>query len=308
MAIPDFQSLMLPALQHIASCKTEIRVLDLSRALAAKFALTEDELRRQLPSGRAPMFYNRVQWAVFHMRKAGLLNTPKRAHVVATERGHELLLRNVDRIDLRLLGEFPEFRTFRAGSTEPQDALARASHDRTETETPAEAMEHNFHSLRTALATDLLDRVKAATPDFFEQLVVELLVKMGYGGSRSDAGEALGRSGDEGIDGIIKEDRLGLDAIYIQAKRWKDKPVGRPDIQQFAGALSGQGAHKGIFLTTSRFTDDAREFIKRISTKIVLVDGELLANLMIDHGIGVSTETTYEIKRIDSDYFSDTEI
>jgi restriction system protein len=244
---------------------------------------------------------------VFHLRKAELLSTPRRAHVAITERGLELLGRGVERIDLRVLGEYPEFQAFRAksGRTDQQGDESVVEPVADKGATPLESIEENHRRLRRALADDLLERIKTASPAFFEQLVVELLVKMGYGGSRSDAGEALGRSGDEGIDGIIKEDRLGLDAIYIQAKRWKDKSVGRPDIQQFAGALAGRGAHKGIFLTTSRFTGDARDFVKNLNTKIALIDGEELAALMIDHGLGVSTVATFEIRRVDSDYFDE---
>jgi restriction system protein len=307
MAIPDFQSMMLPALRYAADRKATVSIRELSHALAQQFQLSAEELKAQLPSGRAPQYYNRLQWAVFHLRKAELLRTPRRAHVAITERGQELLRRGVERVDLRVLGEYPEFQAFRAKSSrtdqQGEDTAVEQATDKAET--PLESIEDNYRRLRRALADDLLERIKAASPVFFEQLVVELLVKMGYGGSRSDAGKALGRSGDEGIDGIIKEDRLGLAAIYLQAKRWKDKSVGRPDIQQFAGALAGRGAHKGIFLTTSRFTGDARDFVKNLSTKIALIDGEQLADLMIDHGLGVSTVATYEIRRVDSDYFDE---
>ena len=206
---------------------------------------------------------------------------------------------------MRLLGGFPEFQAFRAKrdsnqSDEEVKTVAEA--------TPLEAIENGYQYLRASLAADLLDKVKSCTPAFFERLVVELLVKMGYGGSRADAGKALGRSGDGGIDGIIKEDRLGLDAIYTQAKRWADKPVGRPEVQQFQGALSGHGAVKGIFMTTSQFTKEAREYAAGLrNSKIILIDGEELAELMIDQDIGVSTAATYEVKRIDSDYFSEEE-
>lgn len=302
MAIPDFQSLMLPALRYVASKQGEVPVRDVGAALASEFGLTEDELQKLLPSGRAPMFYNRVQWAIFHMRKAGLLATPKRAFLSITSRGNELLAKKPKRVDLRVLGEYPEFQEFRAkkreddGETESKEAPSER--------TPLEAIESGYQSLRGALATDLLDRVKSCSPAFFENLVVELLLKMGYGGSRTDAGKAIGRSGDGGIDGIIKEDRLGLDTIYLQAKRWTDKPVGRPDVQQFQGALSGHGAAKGIFITTSHFTKDAAEYAAGLrNSKIVLIDGEELADLMMDHGIGVATAATYEVKRLDSDYF-----
>jgi restriction system protein len=302
MAIPDFQSLMLPALRYVASKQGEVPVRDVGAALASEFGLTEDELQKLLPSGRAPMFYNRVQWAIFHMRKAGLLATPRRAFLSMTARGSELLAKKPKRVDLRVLGEYPEFQEFRNKKREDEDDTE--GKESPSEKTPLEAIESGYQSLRGALAADLLDRVKTCSPSFFENLVVELLLKMGYGGSRADAGKALGRSGDGGIDGIIKEDRLGLDTIYLQAKRWTEKPVGRPDVQQFQGALSGQGAAKGIFITTSQFTKDAVEYAAGLrNSKIVLIDGEELADLMIDHGIGVATAATYEVKRLDSDYF-----
>lgn len=305
MAIPDFQSLMLPALRFVASKPGEIPVREVSNALAKEFELTEEELNRQIPSGRAPQFYNRVQWAITHLRKAALFSTPKRACVSITPRGREVLAKKLARVDLRLLGGFPEYQAFRTKrATEGKDEEPKAVDEAT----PLEALENGYQSLRAALATDLLERIKGCSPAFFERLVIELLVKMGYGGSRADAGKALGRSGDGGVDGIIKEDRLGLDAIYTQAKRWTDKPVGRPEVQQFQGALSGHGAVKGIFITTSQFTKEAADYAASLrNSKIVLIDGEELAELMIEHGIGVATAATYEVKRIDSDYFSEEE-
>lgn len=305
MPIPDFQNLMLPSLRFVASKAGEVRVRDVATALADEFKLTEEELKERLPSGRARRFYNRVQWGVFHLRKAGLLATPRRAFLAITQRGKDVLAENPKRVDLRLLSTIPEFQQFR--SSKRDNGGDAETPENSATKTPLEALENGYQSLRSALADDLLEQVKNCSPSFFEQLVVELLVKMGYGGSRADAGKALGQTGDEGIDGIIKEDKLGLDAIYIQAKRWKDTSVGRPAIQQFAGALAGQGAHKGIFITTSQFTSDARAFVSKVNSKIVLIDGEELAELMIDYGIGVATAVTYEIKRIDSDYFAEEE-
>lgn len=207
---------------------------------------------------------------------------------------------------MRLLATFPEFQAFRA--KRPEGEVGNNSVETATDTTPLEALESGYQSLRTALAADLLEKVRGCTPAFFENLVIELLVKMGYGGSRVDAGRALGRSGDGGIDGIIKEDRLGLDFIFIQAKRWTDKTVGRPEVQQFAGALAGHGAGKGIFLTTSHFTKEAMDYAAGLrNSKIVLIDGDELAELMIDHGIGVATAATYEVKRIDSDYFAEGE-
>lgn len=299
---------MLPTLRYVATKSGEVPVREVSEVLAKQFKLTDEELRRLLPSGRAPLFYNRVQWAITHLRKAALFTTPKRGHVSVTQRGADLLAKNPERIDMRLLARFPEFAKFRE---KKQDAADNSENNDTETtsgKTPLEILESSHQSLRAALATDLLDRVRNCSPSFFERLVIELIVKMGYGGSQADAGRALGRSGDGGIDGIIKEDRLGLDTIYTQAKRWTEKPVGRPEVQQFQGALSGHGASKGIFLTTSYFTKEAMDYAAGLkSSKIVLIDGEDLAELMIDHGIGVATAATYQVRRIDSDYFEEEE-
>jgi restriction system protein len=306
MAIPDFQSLMLPALRYVANKTGDVPVREISEVLSKEFNLTDEDLNKLLPSGRAPQFYNRVQWAITHLRKAGLFATPRRACVSITQRGREVLAKKPKRVDMRLLSEFPEFQQFRskkADEDEDSENNGAASG-----KTPLEILESGHQSLRSALATDLLDRVRNCTPSFFERMVIELLLKMGYGGSRTDAGKALGRSGDGGIDGIIKEDRLGLDTIYTQAKRWTDKPVGRPEVQQFQGALAGHGAGKGIFITTSYFTKEAIDYAAGLrNSKIVLIDGEELAELMIDHGIGVATAATYEVKRIDSDYFAEGE-
>jgi restriction system protein len=307
MPVPDYQSFMLPVLRFAElTPAAAIPVKVLVDAMAAEFRLSETDLREMLPSGTSTTLGSRVGWACTYLKKAGLLAAPKRSHIQITERGRDVLKTKPKTVNTEFLKRFPEFVAFQN--------KAKATSD-TPTETPAAFSEQAPHdliatgykSLRAALAGDLLERVKSCTPGFFEVLVIELLLKMGYGGSRADAGKALGRTGDEGIDGIIKEDRLGLDTIYIQAKRWKENSVGRPAIQQFAGALAGQGAHKGIFITTSRFTDDARSFVAKVNSKIVLIDGEELAELMIDNGIGVSTAATYEVKRIDSDYFSDAE-
>ncbi len=205
---------------------------------------------------------------------------------------------------MRLLSGFPEFQAFRSKRHDVDDDSQNG--ETTFGKAPLEVLESGHQILRAALATDLLDRVRNCTPSFFERLVIELLLKMGYGGSRIDAGKALGRSGDGGIDGMIKEDRLGLDTIYTQAKRWTDKAVGRPEVQQFQGALAGHGAGKGIFITTSYFTKEAIDYAAGLrNSKIVLIDGEELAELMIDHGIGVATAATYEVKRVDSDYFAE---
>jgi restriction system protein len=231
------------------------------------------------------------------MKKAGLLDTPRRGNIAITSRGREVLSSAPKRIDVAFLQQFPEFVEFRAVRRDKPPEPPPI-------ETPEEVLEDAIQTLRDNLASDLLKQVRSSSPHLFEKVVVELLVKMGYGGSLKDAGQAVGRSGDEGIDGIIKEDRLGLDIIYIQAKRWANT-VPRPEIQKFAGALQGQRAKKGVFITTSDFTKDAREYASKIDSKIILIDGEQLAQYMIDHNIGVAPVGSYEVKRVDSDYFAE---
>jgi restriction system protein len=290
-------------LQTIADNKTHIfgEVVD---TLAAKFKLTEDELRILLPSGRYPTFRSRVGWARVYMLKAGLLSSPKRGHLNITPAGQKALSDKPSKIDVHFLRKFPSFIDFQSskkedGATNEQDIVVAETKI-----SPEEQIESAYAQLKRALASELLARIAAAAPDFFERLVVELLLKMGYGGSRQDAGRAIGRSGDGGIDGIINEDRLGLDSIYLQAKRWEN-PVGRPEIQKFAGALAEHRAKKGVFITTSTFTKEALASATKHDARIVLIDGEKLATLMIDHGLGVTLEASYEVKRIDSDYFSE---
>lgn len=303
MPIPDYQSIMLPLLKLAATNPAgELSLQETINTLGEKLGLTEEERRHLLPSGRQYTFVNRVGWAATYMRKAGLLETTRRGFFKISQRGLDVVAKNPPTINVKFLEQFSEFVEFKSIRNERNDG---ASDEVAETRTPEESLESEYQKIRNNLASQLLERIKQASPAFFEKLVVELLVKMGYGGSRSDAGKAVGKSGDGGIDGIIKEDRLGLDVIYIQAKRWDGNTVGRRDVQQFAGALQGQRASKGIFLTTSKFTNEAHEYVSKIGSKIVLIDGEQLAQLMIDHNVGVSLSTTYEIKRIDSDYFTE---
>jgi restriction system protein len=299
MPIPDFQSLMLPLLQHFADGEEHANQETMD-ALAKGLQLTEGERGQLLPSGKQTIFTNRVAWAKSHFKQAGLLDAPRRGVYRLTERGREVLHRHTGPITLRFLDQFPEHRAFR--SQTKADVQVEDSQP-SNTLTPQEYIESGYQQMRTTLATDLLTRVKECSPDFFERLVIELLLAMGYGGSRQEAGQAVGKSGDGGIDGIIKEDRLGLDVIYIQAKRWEGI-VGRPEVQKFAGALQGQRARKGIFLTSSAFTKEAVAFAAAIESKIVLIGGEELVALMIDHNIGVTPVASYEIKRIDTDYFT----
>ncbi len=293
---------MLPLLEYCSDQK-EHALREVREALADVFKLTEDERRRLLPSGKAPVFYSRIHWARTYLVKAELLESPRRGFVKITQRGLDVLSENPSELNAKYLERYPEFMAFKhPDMSKAEDAASKVE---SETDrTPAEVLEEGYQEIRSALASELLDEIKGCSPEFFEKLVVDLLVRMGYGGSRQDAGRAIGRSGDGGIDGIIKEDRLGLDIVYIQAKRWENT-VGRPEIQKFAGALQGCRARKGVFITTSGFSRDALDYAKMIDSKIALVDGQHLAELMIDHNLGVDLADTYEIKKIDLDYFSE---
>jgi len=301
--IPDFQSLMLPLLKYLGDGK-EHQLQETIDAMARQFGLTPEERREVLPSGRQPIIDNRVGWARTYMKKAGLIEATRRSYFEITERGLQVLRENPKEINVRYLKRFPEFMEFQALKREKEELKEEEGIEAKELLTPEERIESAYQSLRQNLATELVQQVKNCSPSFFEKLVIDLLISMGYGGTRKDAGEAIGRSGDEGIDGIIKEDRLGLDIVYIQAKRWEN-PVSRPEIQKFAGALMGRKAKKGIFITTSAFTKDARDYAEKIESKIVLIDGETLAQLMIDHNIGVSSIASYILKKMDIDYFSE---
>lgn len=305
MSIPDFQTVMLPVLRFAAD-GNEHTPRAAMEYLANEFGLTDADRRQLLPSGQQSTFDNRVHWAIFHLKHAMLLQGSRRGYFRITQRGQQTLVSGIQRVDLRYLAQFPEWVEFRAeGRKHAQNgAIPVEQVEDTVQHTPAELLEDSYQRLRRELVDELLDQVKNSSPTFFERLVVALLVKMGYGGSLKDAGEAIGRSGDGGIDGIIKEDPLGLDIIHVQAKRW-DKTVGRPDIQQFAGALQGRRARKGVFLTTSDFSREARDYVANIESKIVLIDGEQLATLMIEHDVGVSPVASYVLKKVDSDYFSE---
>jgi len=302
MAIPDYQATMLPFMQ-LAGDKAEHSLREAIETLASEFKLTEQERRELLPSGKQEIFVNRVGWARTYLNRAGLIQSPRRGFFQITERGLNVLKQKPAKIDAKFLQQFEEFRAFKALRHEPENKSDKEEESEQQ-RTPQEALEQAYQNLRADLAAEILSQIKQSPPSLFERLVVELVVKMGYGGSRKDAGQAIGKSGDEGIDGIIKEDRLGLDIIYLQAKRW-EATVGRPEIQKFAGALQGQRARKGIFITTSDFSRDAEEYAAKIENKIVLIDGEQLAQLLIDHNIGVTPVSNFEIKKIDSDYFTE---
>lgn len=304
MAIPDFQTIMLPLLQ-LSSDSNIHYIHDAVNQLADEFELSEEERTKLLPSGQQPIFYNRVGWARTYLKKAGLLEDPKRGYFQITSRGKEVLDDNPSRIDMKFLRKFPEYIEFRETVRETTDE--EVQEEDLEGLTPEEALENAYQRIHRDLSEELLTYVLGSTPGFFEKLVVELLVKMGYGGSQREAARAVGQSGDEGIDGIIDEDRLGLDTIYVQAKKWnKSASIGRPEIQKFVGALQGKRAKKGIFITTTSFSKEAREYASNIDTKVVLIDGSRLTNLMIDYGVGVTPRTQYELKELDTDYFGET--
>jgi restriction system protein len=301
MPVPDFQTILLPLLE-LTGDGQEHSLSEAVEVAAEMYELTPEELRELIPSGRMTRIYSRVAWAKTHLAKAGLVSTTGRGRFCITERGQIVLSDRPSHIDVDFLRQFPEYLKFqpvrsKSGATQATEEVEKA-------EDPYETLGIVYQNLRRTLAEDLLERIKQSTPRFFEQLVIDLLVAMGYGGSWKDAAQAVGQSGDEGIDGIIKEDKLGLDVIYVQAKKW-DTTVGSPAVQAFAGSLDGQRAKKGVFITTSNFSKSAKDFVDRIEKRIVLIDGQQLAQLMIDHNLGVTDVTSYEIKKVDSDYFDE---
>jgi restriction system protein len=303
--IPSYEAIMLPLLKMLSDGQ-EHSLQEADYFLSDQFNLTEDERRELLPSGQQPVFRNRLGWARTYMKKAGLLSTPRRAHFKITERGIELLKEKPKEITSQFLTKYQEFVDFKSikRTKENGDESEENHYDITTDKTPEESLEYAYQKLRSELAKEVLDVVKNCSPAFFEKLVIDLLIRMGYGGSRKDAGQALGRSGDGGIDGIVKEDKLGLDTIYLQAKRWENSvPV--KEIRDFTGALASKKARKGIFITTSTFPPSVYEFVTQVEYKIVLIDGEQLANLMIENNVGLSTINEYQVKRIDTDYFEE---
>jgi restriction system protein len=304
MPIPDYQTFMLPFLKLAADGK-EHSMQDAYRNLSDQFGLTEDEKKIMLPSGLQSIVNNRIGWAKTYLKKSRLIESPKRGVFKITARGVDVLKRNPSHIDLDLLKQFPEFIEFKNFKNPKEQSGMTEVSTQANIKNPEEAIEDSFEEINSSLVSEILDTVKNASPAFFEKLVIDLLLKMGYGGSRKDAGQAIGQAGDEGIDGIIKEDRLGLDIIYIQAKRWGNTVIGRPDIQKFAGALQGKRAKKGIYITTSRFSKEAVDYANQIDSKIILIDGEVMTKLMLEHNVGVSVSKIYEIKKVDHDYFEE---
>ena len=298
MPIPDYQAIMLPLLKFAAD-KKEHSLRESVDILANQFLLTEEEKKEVLPSGTEGRFYNRVSWARTYLKKAELLYYPRRGFFAITQRGIELLSSQPQNINAKFLERYDKFVQFiKVKNSSSIDNVV----EKTTIETPEEILEAAHQKIQENLSKEILENIKKCSPYFFESLVIDLLISMGYGGSKKEAGQALKRSGDEGIDGIIKEDRLGLDIIYIQAKRWENN-VGRPEIQKFAGALQGQRAKKGIFITTSDFTKGAIDYVTRIDSKIILVDGNRLTELAIEHNVGVTPIAKYEVKKVDFDYF-----
>lgn len=299
MAVPDFQSWFLPLLKRLADGKDH-GMSELYQVLAEDMALSAEDRAQLLKSGAQLVYENRIAWARTYLKKAGLVEAPSRGIVRITERGKSMLAKPPEKLNVKFLRQFPEFvefHTYKPDTTSPSTPAVEASQ-----ESPLDALERVHSELEQQLAEDILERVKKAPPAFFERLVVDLLLAMGYGGSREDAGKTIGKSGDGGIDGVINEDRLGLDVLYIQAKRW-EQAVGRPVVQAFAGSLEGVRARKGVLITTSSFTSDAQQYVRQIEKKIVLIDGATLATLMIQHNVGVGIEVAYQVKKLDSDYF-----
>jgi len=302
MTIPDYQSIMLPLLKY-AGDNQEHTIREAIDHIADIFKLTEEDRKEVLPSGSQYIIDNRVGWARTYLKKAGLLESPKRSYFKITSLGLDVLKKNPTEINVKFLEQFPLFIEFRNTKKE-KDENEEHEVETGSTQTPQELLEYGYQKIKKDLSQELLGYVKQSSPRFFERLVVELLLSMGYGGSRKDAGQAIGQSGDGGIDGIIKEDKLGLDVIYLQAKRWENV-VGSKEIRNFVGSLVGQKANKGVFITTSGFTKDALEYVKTITHKVILIDGEMLTQLMIENNIGVSKVISYDIKKIDSDYFAE---
>lgn len=301
MPIPTFEAIMFPLLNCIRDGNIHINK-NVEKELAATFNLSEKERSEILQSGKQTRFNNRFGWAVVYLKKAGLITSDKRGTCKITEKGLNVLKENPDKIDVSYLKQFQEFNQFLSKiSKKDEEETANIITDKN----PEELLEDNYNIIHSTLADELIEKVKSCSPEFFERLVIDLIVGMGYGGSRQDAGKAVGKKGDGGIDGIIKEDRLGLDTIYLQAKKW-EAPVPVKEVRDFSGALTGKGANKGIFITTSQFSKDAYDFVNSVRTqKIILIDGDKLVNMMLEYGIGVAVEKTYRISKIDNDYFEE---
>jgi restriction system protein len=303
--IPSYEEIMLPLL-NLLSDKQEHTLQEADDALAKHFKLTDLERDELLPSGQQPIFRNRLGWARTYMKKAGLLATPSRAKFIITEKGIDLLKEKPKEITSKFLKRYPEFVEFQSIKKIKDNVIEQSFEISSiiDGKTPEEALEYAYQKLKSELAKEVIDVVKNCTPAFFEKLVVDLIVRMGYGGSRKDAGQALGKTGDGGIDGIVKEDKLGLDTIYLQAKRWENSvPV--KEIRDFTGALASKKAKKGIFITTSSFPQSVYDFVTQVEYRIILINGDQLADLMIEYNVGLTPINEYQVKKIDFDYFEE---
>lgn len=308
MTIPGYQALMLPVLRHAA--EGEQRVPGVADRIADELGLSKEEREELLPSGRQRVLHNRIHWAKFYMSKAGLIASPARGRFVATEAGRALLSSPPARLDTEFLLTYPAFRAFyQKEAAEAESAVASPGETRVARApeaTPEEQIEAAHRALNAALRADLLERIRDNSPAFFERVIVELLVAMGYGGGHKNAAEQLGRSGDGGVDGVINEDRLGLDRIYVQAKRYAEgNPISRPEVQGFVGSLVGFGANKGVFVTTSSFSKGAIDYVRNLPQRVILIDGERLTALMIEHSVGTRLHSRIDIQRLDEDFFGE---
>lgn len=304
MAIPDYQSLMLPVLTIAAEGETRVPIA--AEKIADRLGLTEEEREELLPSGKQRLLHNRVHWAKFYMSKAGLIESPKRGVFVISSAGRQLLASNPGPIDVEALKRIPAFADFYSTSTTTTETATPLTVPSTSDATPEEQIDAAHAVLNAALKAELLQRILEQSPIFFERLIVDLLVAMGYGGSHDDAARQLGKTGDGGIDGVIDEDRLGLDRIYVQAKRYAlSSAVGRPEVQGFVGSLVGRGASKGVFVTTSAFSKQAIDYARGLQQRVILIDGSQLTELMIEFRVGVRTSRAIEVKRVDEDFFTD---
>lgn len=303
MSIPDYQTLLLPVLEIASKGETTVPLAEAE--IAVKFGLSDQEREQMLPSGKQRVLHNRIHWAKFYLMKAGLLESPKRGRFVITTAGQAVLASPPAKLDTQYLLTIPAFQEFYRAD-EDDASVSPATEVKPSTATPEEVVEAAYNAVRAALRADLMDRILQNSPSFFERVIVDLLVAMGYGGSHRNASEQLGKSGDGGVDGVINEDVLGLDRVYIQAKRYAPgSSVGRPEIQAFTGSLVGLGASKGVFVTTSTFSSQAVEFASRIPQRVILIDGKRLTELMIEHGVGVRSSRVLEFKRLDEDFFSE---
>ncbi|WP_025884714.1 restriction endonuclease [Asaia prunellae] len=309
MTIPTYQDLMLPVLRLAAT--SEQRVAEAAELIANELGLSAEEREKLLPSGGQRLLHNRIHWARFYLSKAGLVTSPRRGRFIATDTGRTLLATHPSQLGVNELKGYQSFNDFYNGQKPSEEDSASTAFTpavnvcHVETDTPEERIEAAYQAMESALRAELLDRIIQNSPAFFERLIVDLLLAMGYGGSQRSAAAQLGRSGDGGVDGVINEDRLGLDRVYVQAKRYTDSVIGRPDVQAFVGSLIGHGATKGVFVTTTSFSSQARNYVEHLNQRVILIDGNRLTNLMIEYGVGVRISRKIEFKHMDEDFFTE---